>query len=411
MKNELGLVAVLAVSAVGCMPTGSVANGSALVHSQFPYAVSYDDERSKSVLGEEWTLENYRVASAKADGSLELERKDGYETTYELDFDDDDKEDAEAKLPNPDLVFLHRRTNARLEVTTLLLDKRLADKELRVLLSDIVEKESGTRSLFVGFGKVAAGVQKRFASKLLESSEATLGNEKGLVATIERADLDQLQLNPNARWRRSRLFLVRAPFDYYATKSRFGEPGLYSYHKYRVLLLVEYSNTPEDFEAQYPDLVRLLNKIHLLSDDMLLDYLAEPLLKCGDKTKLGKITIQVSSIGEPLLAKTENIDRFCAGPVIEAYRFAAKGERREIEHSYDFSKPLKPAWLATTGGYKEERGAPPDAAGTSPRADAAPAEASPAATEPAPTGDPPPESAPAVPSAESPAPPPSPSAP
>ena len=60
MKKTLSLLLVwLGGALAGCAP-GSTAAGSALVHSKFPYAVTYDDERTKSILGPEWTLENYR---------------------------------------------------------------------------------------------------------------------------------------------------------------------------------------------------------------------------------------------------------------------------------------------------------------------------------------------------------------
>jgi hypothetical protein len=63
---------------------------------------------------------------------------------------------------------------------------------------------------------------------------------------------------------------MHAPFDYYAGEDP-GDGGKPTkFHRYRVLLLVEYTNTPEDFEVQYPEFVRLLNKMHMLTDAMLL---------------------------------------------------------------------------------------------------------------------------------------------
>jgi hypothetical protein len=366
MRHRLWSVVLLSGLGVGCMAAGNATSGSALVHPEFPYAVTYDDEQERSLLGEDWALESYRKVTAP-DKSISLERKQGNETTYEFDFDDDDKEDASATLPNPDLVLVNKKTNARIEVSTLLLDRRLANKELRVLLSNIVESGAGTRALFVGFGRLAVGLEKRFASRLLDSGPATLDGNAGLVATVEHADLDQLQLNPAARWRRSRLFLVHAPFDYFATATSHQAQAKTTYHKYRVLLLVEYSNTPEDFEAQYPELLRLLNKIHLLNDDELLSYLAEPLAKCGKGTT-ASLTLKISEIGEATTDAVEGLDPLCAAPIVTTYRFAAKGEPRTVEHKYDFSKSRKPAWLSKNA-YVEERTPPAE-----PQANQKPAE-------------------------------------
>jgi hypothetical protein len=59
---------------VGCAQ-GSTTAGSALIHPAFPYAVTYDDEEKKSVLGDDWKLENYR----RREQSSDIERKDGYQ--------------------------------------------------------------------------------------------------------------------------------------------------------------------------------------------------------------------------------------------------------------------------------------------------------------------------------------------
>lgn len=361
MNNGWWLVALVCGLNAGCA-SGQVVAGSALVHTKFPYAVTYDDQAKKSIMGEEWDLENYRKVTSPKNGEVNLERKPGYESKYAFDFDDDDKTDASATLPSPDLIFVSRKTNARIEVTTLLLDKRLADKELRVLLSNIVDNASGTRALFVGFGRVAAGVEKRFASRLLESGEAALESSKGLVATVERADVDQLQLNPNARWRRSRLVLVHAPFDYYVAGAYRQGVGPPEHHKYRVLLLVEYTNSPEDFESQYPDFLRLLNKIHLLGDDALLEYLAEPLAACK-KGGPAKLIVKIDGTGEPIVSSAAGLETMCTKRVLSSFRFSATGEARGLEHDYDFSKSSKPAWL-TRGAYSEQRVAPAEAGKT-----------------------------------------------
>jgi hypothetical protein len=320
---------VLGLLGVGCLPNGSTSAGSALVHPKFPYAVTFEDAEKKSVLGSEWKLETYRKKTGTSpDGPVELVRKDGYEGLYEFDFDDDDKTDAKQKLPIPDLVFVSKRTNARLEVVTLLLDSKYAEKELRVLLNDVVDSGSGTRSLFVGFGRSAAGLEKRYASRLLDSQEATLGGQKGLVATIERADLDQLQLNPKARWRRTRLFLTHAPFEYQVREnsSASSDPSYNkpTYHRYPVLMLVEYTNTPEDFDQQYPEFLKLLGKLHLLNDERLMVYLGSQLATCSaDHNVKSTLSVDVSGLGEASIHGATGLDVLCAGAIVQPYPFPA----------------------------------------------------------------------------------------
>lgn len=346
-----------------------MSGGSALIHPNFPYGVAYDDPVDKSVMGDEWKLETYR--RQKQQGSVELVRKKGYDASYEFDFNDDDRVDARATLPMPDLVFVNKRTNARLEVATILLDTLLEQKELRLLLDDVVQGGNGTRSLFVGFGRAATGVQKRFGSRLVDSQLAKLDGKAGLVATIEYANLDQLELDPEARSRRTRLFLMRAPFDYYTTRG--GSDA--RYHRYRVLMLVEYSNTPEDFDEQYPEFLRLMSKLHLLGDERMLTYLRDVLAPCAiHKSANASLKLEISPTGQATARDVVGMERFCVNKGVAPYPFAATGKERELSGSYDFSSPARqPDWLAQ-GQYTEVR------------APVAPAQESPSSAPAAPSG-------------------------
>jgi hypothetical protein len=392
----------LALSAVGCVQ-GSTTAGPALVHPKFPYAVTYDDEKSRSVLGDDWRLENYR----HLEQSQDIERKEGYELAYELDFNDDDKPDVTRRLPFPDLLFVHKRTNARLEVSTIVLGERRAHKELRVLLQDVVDGRSGTKSLFVGLGELAVGVEKRFATRLVDVAEASLGEQKGVAATLERADLDQLQANPQTPWQRSRVFMMHAPFQYVAEEdalSSSADPSAArKFHPYRVLFLVEYTNTMEDFDSQYPEFVRLLEKTHVLTDAMLLEYLAKPLARCKGQGSQGKVKVAISATGDASVAFATGVEPTCATGVIGPYNFAGTGEARSVEWEYDFNRVTAPAWLSPIP-YRETRQV--SSAAPAPSAPEAPKDGAPPSSEngePAPAEIPAPAPAPA-PAPEAPAP-------
>jgi hypothetical protein len=393
------LLLICAWLAVGCAAS-STANGPALVHPNFPYAVSYDDEAEKTVMGDDWRLTTYRYKDkAGPNDPPELERKDGFDATYELDFNDDDKADAKVKLPIPDLLFTSKRTNARLEVVTLLLDNHNSRKELRVLVDDIVDGGNGTRSLFVGFGRATAGVEKRYATKIIDTQEASLGNQKGLVVTLEQVDLDKKEADPNAAGRRSRLFLMRAPFSYFASETKLTTTtsstnststsyGLKSKtHEYPVLLLVEYSNAPSDYEPQYPEFLRLLGKLHMLSDERLLAYLA-PLVAPCNQTHANdtELSLDISPLGTASVHASLGFDSVCLSNAVSSYNFVATGEARVVKGKFDFSKPVpKPEWLAQSE-YQEQRPVPSTAPAAPATEAPAPAEApsEPAAAPPAP---------------------------
>lgn len=338
------LVALFAWLLVGCTPAGATMNaaGPALVHPNFPYAVAYDDQRAKSLMGPDWDLETQR------------------KVTYELDFDNDGGVDVKAELPLPDLLLHSRNTSARLEVTTLLLDPRLAEKELRALLEQVIENGGGTRSLRLGFEQAAA--DKRNTTRLLDSEEATLQDRKGLVATLERAAPEQRQ----AGQRRSRLFLLRAPFDYYALRMLPPPPGSdptnpasqprKNYRAYKVLLMVAYSNSVEDFEAQYPEFLRLLGKLHLMNDNQFASYLGSQIARCSSEhSSSSSVDFAISALGEVSIDKSKGFDSTCLSSAVNGYTFAATGEDRKLSANFDLSKAVPvPEWL-TKSAYVEQR--------------------------------------------------------
>jgi hypothetical protein len=55
MNKLICIVALVGALTQGCVMTSqtTVAKGSALVHPTFPYAIPYDDEEQKSVMGED----------------------------------------------------------------------------------------------------------------------------------------------------------------------------------------------------------------------------------------------------------------------------------------------------------------------------------------------------------------------
>ncbi len=177
------------------------------------------------------------------------------------------------------------------------------------------------------------------------------------------------------------MFLMHAPFEHYVAEPYVhvgtsdvapgGPAAPAKFHKYRVLLLVEYTNNPEYFEAQYPEFVRLLNKLHMLTDEMFLQYLAEPLARCAGKDPKANLSVRISELGKASLQSAQGLDSICSAGVLETYTFAATGEARTAAMSYDFSAPLKPKWL-TEGGYVEQRSPPEGTAPTTPPEVAAP---------------------------------------
>ena len=124
-----------------------------------------------------------------------------------------------------------------------------------MLLERYVEGISGTGSVVVismpDEQKVAVA-DKHYATRVTELRKVQLDGVDGLAATVEVANVDQLQLSPNSRWLRSKLVFVRPGFRYAMGTSSDGSAT----HAWPVLLVAGYSNSTADFDASLPDFER-----------------------------------------------------------------------------------------------------------------------------------------------------------
>jgi len=118
---------------------------------------------------------------------------------------------------------------------------------------------SGLAAADVG-GGIAIGVERRFATRIIDSQRISVHGLEAYSATVEVANVDQLSLSPSSRWERTRIVLIRTPFRYHpdtlAARNRRVE--------FPVLMLVGYSNLPEDFDRGVPAFVRFVNAIAFL---------------------------------------------------------------------------------------------------------------------------------------------------
>jgi hypothetical protein len=100
----------------------------------------------------------------------------------------------------------------------------------------------------------AAGVSKRFASHVLRREACSVSGIPAYRVDFEVANVDQLQLTPEARWVRQRVVLVRAPFEH-TIKHRQLKDQL------PVVLVAGLTSAPEDFERLVKHLDLLLDRV------------------------------------------------------------------------------------------------------------------------------------------------------
>jgi hypothetical protein len=351
LKCIWGLLAGAMFGLVGCVPTSNF-KGPAYMHEQHAYMVSYDKATNQQVMGDEWILDNYRRGETTPGSSPNtLSRKDApeYMTLYSFDLDDDGKYEDKEKLPAYDLLFKHRKTNAQIWVSTIPLSRETAEKELRVLLDNYVDAMSGSGAVVFKLGTGIAVDEKRFSARLVEKTPVKMSGKEALAATIEVANVDQLKLSPDARREKARIVLVRP--DFRILRERMGQKPV----PFRVLMVVGYSNGPEDFDAQYPEFERFLGKIHLLTDEQVMELAAADLEACANNPhQSSTLEMLVRPHGSLKINRqaTSNLEQMCASEAFAALHFPLMDEERTVKHVYDWSKPPKLKWL-TEATYEE----------------------------------------------------------
>jgi hypothetical protein len=315
------------------------------MHEQHAYLVSYDEAAKQQIMGDEWILDNYRRGEATAGSPSTLSRKEApeYMALYAFDLDDDGKYEDKEKLPAYDLLFKHRKTNAQMWVSTIPLSRETSEKELRVLLDNYVDAMSGSGAVVFKLGKELGIDEKRYSARVVEKSPVKLSGKEALAATIEVANIDQLKLSPDARREKARIVLVRP--DFRILRERMGQAPV----PFRVLMVVGYSNGPEDFDAQYSEFKRFLGKIHLLTDEQVMDLVAPDLEACaGNPHQSSTLEMLVRTSGSLKIKKqeTSNLDQMCASEAFSAVHFPLHDEERTVKRTYDWSKPKKLTWLS-----------------------------------------------------------------
>jgi hypothetical protein len=227
------------------------------VNPEYPYGVHYLGARADAPMGEAWRLDNYVF---KGSVPVRLKSGTGYEVQRSYDTNDDGEVDETETEPFFDLLFDHKRIDARMWVRTVPLSTHDAEKQLAVFAERYVRAASGAGSVLVRFGSEdgdVAVVEKRMALRVLSSAECAVSGRPAHRVDFEVANVDELQLSKDARWSRGRLVIVQTP--YFKTLDESATTPA----RYPVLMLVGASSSPGEFGAIEGDFGTLLDRLVL----------------------------------------------------------------------------------------------------------------------------------------------------
>ncbi|MBI5490798.1 MAG: hypothetical protein HY905_25925 [Deltaproteobacteria bacterium] len=218
-----------------------------------PFRIAYVDATTRAVMGPGWMLDNWMPFP---NGSPRTQIKSAeWMTELLVDAAEDGRYDFTAEIPKFDLHWTERHTGALIWIRSLPLSRRLADRDLSVIGHDWVEEIAGGEWWAACLGGCAVGEERHWATTLVSEELTFVSGVGAFDVTFDIANVDQLQLDPDARTARARLVLVRPG---YRMPLRGGE------HRYEAPTLVAlgYAQTPDRFDehaAEFEDLLRRID--------------------------------------------------------------------------------------------------------------------------------------------------------
>jgi hypothetical protein len=254
-REYAGSVARLVVLAIGALLTAASAGSPPPVNAfgptEFRSTYGFDVvylKGTRLVLPKGWMLDNYHRQR-----NMLVEKTAGtYTSHYQFDADGNGAKEAGFTEPTYALRLEHSSNDGVIWLRTIPMHPKYGGKDARVLMQAYLDAVAGGsyEAVKLEAADQAVVVERRYAATVVDRGPVLLAGRKGYAVTADIANLDQIRVDPNARERRVRLIIARSPID--NVKSPFRLP---------VLIVVGYSNIPEDFDAGLADFEDMLQRI------------------------------------------------------------------------------------------------------------------------------------------------------
>lgn len=280
--RQLLIAALIALCAAACgTPSQVILDTGGLKYESGGVGIAFENPAKLEFIDGKWRIDNWNFAEPlvfdSSDGSrIELpaafSRKEGrpFEGALRVDMNNDGAvEDYSAFFT--DLELRHAETDGRIWVLMRELPAHRAEINVDVLVDDYTERLSFEEYTRTGPFDVWLLPTKRYAARVVSREHLEFGQYKwkAVVATIEIANLAQLQLDPNSRMGFVRVLMVRVPgfvsnvIDEPGIETA-GSSGPYTYmntpRSNVGLLVVGYYNTTAYFEKGLADFEAFLGQ-------------------------------------------------------------------------------------------------------------------------------------------------------
>lgn len=157
---------------------------------------------------------------------------------------------------------------------------------------------------------------------MLEGKATAIGGLPAYVVTYEIANVDQLRLAPDSRWRRARVVFVRTPYDW-VLRTRVNK----FIADWPVVAVIGYDADPGDFDAHLGEFGAFVGRLEFMTDQRAVVVHSDPLLKCSDGHP-GTFVFDIDPDGEARTAKLGTSSSLCVRGAMAPYHFEPRGDTR-----------------------------------------------------------------------------------
>jgi hypothetical protein len=312
---------VTLAATVSCTPqvAGRFAS-DAYYEERFPVRAEYADPTRRQVPSGEWLLLNYQLKNG-----LPSKPKVTGDVVYQFDKDGDGDFDIQEKVKEFSLSYRHERTGSEMWMFLEPVSFENAKLDLDVIAANHVEASSGSGTVAASIAPgVVVAATRKFATRVLDGRAATIDGFPAYVVTYEIANVDQLSLSQESRWRRARVLYVRTTYRWVVRS------GGKDYSNWPVLAVVGYDADPKVFETQLPDYGRFVGALRFLDDSGLVAAHGPELVACAEGRSPLRVDVDVRRDGTPWKAALDGSSSSCATRALGTGRFAPTGEPRHL---------------------------------------------------------------------------------
>ena len=262
------LASVLLIS--GCASSPFLLDQHGLKHKEYPLLVKTKNYEETGFINSNWMIKNWKYEP----GFKVWSRKSGkqFEREISIDLDDDGYKEI-VKHYYLDLELVNKKNDAKIYFDLMPIPKNKGTLDIGFFLDSYVERNSSNVSWFesdrFSLGSVS---EKSYATHVLDKKTFSGDKYEGIVAVVERADLNQLKLNPDHRSDRILVMFIRSNDIHKETISKGN--GKVKTKKYPGIISTVLVTKPKYFDEMKADFYLLTESIVLNSDALTIPDLA-----------------------------------------------------------------------------------------------------------------------------------------